>query len=284
MSVSRGAAKGARLPVSFHMTFQPERHYLSALLKDAQSMEVGSVKEISERTGIPTGKSSGKVKPLVQYAQGMGLLEVEALRGAGKIRMTLTSLGRVILRKDPHLLEESTQWALHLMLCRREGGAEVWYAVFVVAAASLGHTFSSEQFERFLLNRYGATQNAPGPLLRTYSDPAALGKVGAIVESQEKILLRKAPMQPALYDVVAALMFLLWDSTVGDEVQIALNDLEARTGLITATGWSLVNQSNFLSAIECARLVQVDRQTGAPILTRLASTDHVLQVMYDRLV
>lgn len=280
MSVS----KGERLPLSFHMTFQPERQYLSALLKDAQHIGSGTVEEISARTGIPTGQSSGKVKPLLQYAQGMGLLNVEALRGAGHLRLAVTPLARVVLREDPHLLEENTQWALHLMLCRRHGGAEVWYTVFVKAAAVLGRSFPTVQFEGFLTNCYGSSRDAVGPLLRTYADAAALGKVAAIVKDQDQLLLRRVPMQPALCDTVGALLFLLWDAAMTADTQVALKDLEDRSGLIAATGWGSEEQSYFLSVLESAGLVRVDRQTGSPILTRLVSTDHVLQVMYDRLV
>lgn len=277
-------AKEHRLPLSFHMTFQPERQYLSALLAEARTVGGGTVDEISARTGIPTGKSSGKVRPLLQYAQGMGLLEVEAVRGSGQLRLALTPLASAVLREDPHLLEENTQWALHLMLCRRNGGAEAWYAVFVEAAAVFGRDFTEQQFEDFLSNRYGSSRDAVGPLLRCYADSAALGKAAAVVHEEGVVRLRKVPTQPALYDTVAATLFLIWDASMPADTQVALKDLEAASGLITATGWGLEEQSQFLAVLESAGWMRVDRQTGAPILTRLVATDQVLRVMYDRLV
>lgn len=273
-----------RLPLSFHMTFQPERQYLSALLNDARYFSGGTVSEISARTGIPTGESTGKVRPLVQYAQGMGLLEVKALRGKGRLQLALTPLARSILSEDPHLLEENTQWALHLMLCRRHYGAEAWHAVFVDAAMALGRAFTELQFEEFLTNRYGSSRDAVGPLLRTYSDAAALSKAAAIQRRDGKMFLRKVPMQPALHDTLGALLFLTWDMAMPGDTQAAFRELEAYSGLIIATGWNLDEQCQFLGALESAGLVRVDRQTGAPILTRLVSVEHVLKVMYDRLV
>ncbi|WP_435402145.1 hypothetical protein [Halomonas sp. RA08-2] len=260
---------------------------MSALLTYVQNMggsTLSTVMEISKMTGIPTGKSTGKVKPLIQYAQGMGLLDFESRRGSGEMLLSLTPLAKIVLREDPHLLEENTQWALHLMLCRRNGGAEAWYAVFVDAAAVFGRRFREEQFEYFLNNRFGLSRDAVGPLLRIYADPASLAKAAAIAQEDDQVLLRKVPVQPALYDTVSALLFLTWDAAMPADTQVALSGLEDNSGLVTATGWGLEEQTQFLIALESAGFVRVDRQTGAPILTRLVSTDHVLQVMYDRLV
>lgn len=272
-----------RLPLSFHMTFQPERHYLTALLKFAQTQNSGTIDGISQATGIPTGKSTGKVKPLLQYAQGMGLLELGPTSD-GLQQFALTSLAHTILREDPHLLEENTQWALHLMLCGRRGGAEVWYAVFVEAANILGQAFPEQQFEQFLVNRYGSSRDAVGPLVRTYADPAALAKAGAIACDDGRITLRRVPTEPALIDTVAALVLLAWDDAAPNDSQVALSALEAMSGLLAATGWGLEDQSQLLTEMESRGLLRVDRQTGDPILTRLVSTDHVLRIMYDRLV
>lgn len=272
-----------RLPLSFHMTFQPERHYLTALLKFAQTQNSGTVEGISQATGIPTGKSTGKVKPLLQYAQGMGLLELGPTSD-GLQQFELTSLAHAILREDPHLLEENTQWALHLMLCGRRGGAEVWFAVFVEAASILGRAFPKQQFEQFLINRYGSSRDAVGPLVRTYGDPAALAKVGAIACDDDRVTLRRVPTQPALIDTVAALLLLTWDETAPNDSQVALSALETTSCLLSATGWGLEDQSQLLTEMESRGLLHVDRQTGNPIITRLTSTDHVLRTMYDRLV
>lgn len=272
------------LPISFHMSFQPERHYMSALLQFVKTNGNTSVEEISAETGIPTGVHTGKVKPLLQYASGMGLMELISPVGAGRISPRLLPLGQAILRDDPFLLEESTQWALHLMLCRNFGGAEVWNAVFVEAARVFGRNLSNGQFDDFLANRYGAKRDVVGPLFQTYSDMAALGKVAAISQNDFQIAFRKAPMQQAMIDSVGALLFLEWDALFPGQAQVALRDIETLTGLITATGWELGEQSQFFAEMEGVGLVKIDRQTGAPILTRLKATENVLQVMYDRLV
>ena len=278
------SAVNDRLPLSFHMTFQPERHYLSALLAFAQSNDGPvTIATISEQTGIPTGKSSGKVRPLLQYARGMGLINWATKSGEG-IQLQLTSPGKTVMDEDIHLIEQTTQWVLHLMLCRARGGAEVWHAVFVEGAAALGRDLDEAHFEAYLENKYGSSRDAVGPLVRSYADPAALGKAAAIQKEDGRIRLRKMPLQPAFFDTLGALLFLIWDDIFPGESQIALRELESESGLMAATGWNSEEQNDFFASAESAGLLRVDRQTGAPILTRLMNTDDVLEVMYDRLI
>lgn len=273
----------SRLPLSFHMTFLPERHYLAALIEFVRRGADASLAEISKATGIPTGTSTGKVKPLIDYARGMGLLSISASR-RGRMGLSLTELGTVIQREDRHLLEESTQWLLHLMLCRRSGGAEAWYAVFVEAARLLGRSFGESDLASFLGNRYGTARDALGPLIRTYSDTAALGRTGAVQQRDDQFSLRKVPLQPATQDAAAAALFLAWDDLSSQDIQMAFGTLESASGLMTASGWTQEEQSSFLESLEIGGRIRVDRQTGAPILTRVASTQAVLGALYDRVL
>lgn len=273
-----------RLPLSFHMTFQPERHYLSALLRFATGQTAPStIETISEQTGIPTGKSSGKVRPLLQYARGMGLITTVNKAGEG-VCVQLTPLGQTVIAEDSYLIEETTQWALHLMLCRARGGAEAWHAVFVEAPTALGRDLDDTQFYAYLDNKYGSSRDAVGPLVRSYADPAALGKAAAIQKDDGRIQLRKMPLQPAFFDTLSALLMLVWDEVCPDQSQVALCELEGECGLMAAVGWNTEEQSEFLVSTENAGLFRVDRQTGAPILTRLMTTKDVLEGMYDRLI
>jgi predicted permease len=169
------------------------------------------------------------------------------------------------------------------MLCRKNGGAEVWHALFVGGGEALGRRFTESEFAGFLANRFGSSRDPIGPLLRTYSDPAALGKVAAISQENGFMELRKVPAQPAMYDTVAALFFIAWDAEFPSNAQVALRELEGASSLMATTGWSLHEQSQFLSELERRDWAKVDRQTGDPIVTRLISTIEILKVMYDRL-
>ena len=56
--------------VFFHETFQPELTYVAKILELAIDMYNGDKFDISERTGIPTGKEKGKTWFLLRGTRG----------------------------------------------------------------------------------------------------------------------------------------------------------------------------------------------------------------------
>ena len=61
--------------IEFHKTFQPQDTYITKILELAAQGYSGTKEEISAVTGIPTGKTSGKVIPHIRYAAFMGLID-----------------------------------------------------------------------------------------------------------------------------------------------------------------------------------------------------------------
>ena len=81
-------------------------------------------------TGIPQGKSSGKVEPHINYAEYMGLIRSEKEKKEKKIKLTKTELGDTVQCEDPGLQEKLTKLLLHAMMLRDEEGACVWNSIF----------------------------------------------------------------------------------------------------------------------------------------------------------
>ena len=134
------------LPLNFPQTFLPDRRLLARLLPFAAANGRGDKVEIGEATGIPTGQSTGKVEPMINYARGMGLIDTN--RDAGLWQLAMTPLGRVVVAEDPYLSQPVTLWLLHLMLCRRcglgdpaTGIADPWFALFAEGGLRLGSRF-----------------------------------------------------------------------------------------------------------------------------------------------
>lgn len=101
--------------INFHKTFAPQDSYLTAIMELASQGFVGTKEEISEITGIPTGKTSGKVVPHILYAQYMGLTSHTLANS--KYSLSLTELGKLVLENDKYLQSLRTSIeALHSLL------------------------------------------------------------------------------------------------------------------------------------------------------------------------
>jgi len=84
--------------INFAMTFPPEKSIIIVLLQIADGCTERNIDEISSYTGIPVGKSSGKVKPNIDYAQAMGLINYKVNKG--NYVLSKSNLGQVIYEED----------------------------------------------------------------------------------------------------------------------------------------------------------------------------------------
>jgi hypothetical protein len=197
-----------RLPRTFHNSFLPERQYIHAMMRYAASGQSGDEIQISDATGIPTGKSSGKVLPILDYCRAMGLIRLTGKGNATNKHPELTHFGRVVFLEDPYLKESVTQWIAHLNMCSPLTGAEIWFQVFCNGIIHLGTSFTRQKLEDYiklvlekqtkkpnaLLNRCDSPPNSKkkktnliGPLIRMYTDEAGFRNCGVLEESQNQM-------------------------------------------------------------------------------------------------
>lgn len=272
-----------RLSLSFHQSFVPERRYLSALMRFAAELRDVGLEEVAESTGIPTGESSGKVEPTILYAKGMGLIEVS--RGqVGRWNLRLSPLGGTILAEDPFLSEGFTQWILHLLLCRRRGGADAWHTVFAEGRLALGKVFDEAALKAFLVARYGKRSNAVGPLLRMYATEASFSACGALGGEGKRLEYRPAPDDATFFPGYRYLFLTGWDACFDGIQQVALEDFERQTHLFTVMGWDAGQVNRFVDRLADDRLVRVDRQTGGAMVLRACGSDGLLEEIYGKLL
>lgn len=272
-----------RIGLSFHQTFVPERNFLSSLMKFASQPIEADTEIIAEETGIPTGESSGKVEPTINYGKGMGLLYVS--RGqVKKWKLQLTPLGKIVLFEDQYISEGFTQWILHLHLCRRKGGAEAWHAVFGNSAVELGLTFSEESLKTFLVTKFGNRSNVVGPLVRMYTSEASFIKCRALVENGNTLKRESVPYTKTHLPGYFYIFSALWDDHFRDEQQVAYEAFERKTRLFASMNWSVSQINNFLDKLADDGFAKIDRQTGSPIILRLSNTDVALNNLYSNLL
>ncbi len=114
--------------VEFHKTFQPQDSYIAKIMELARNNYSGTKEEISSLTGIPTGKTSGKVIPHIRYAAFMGFIEYQ--KDGSVFSLSLTPLGKTVIREDKYLLENVTRLIAHYNIADPNEGALIWTFIY----------------------------------------------------------------------------------------------------------------------------------------------------------
>lgn len=273
-----------RLSRSFHMTFKPERQYINALLRFAAAGEEGDYQRIAEKTGIPTGESSGKVPATIDYCIGMGLILMHGNKGSIK-KPELTNLGRILLLEDPYLKLEISQWLCHLNMCNREFGADVWHHVFWAGYHSLGEAFSRENLDAVLKSIYGNTNRGLiGPLVSMYEDDASFKLCGALSESDQIITRKTAPIKDEMVRGYGAWLINSFEQYFPKQKQVSVTEIEQKTGWLTITGWMGRDMSTAIDLMERKGIVKVDRHMNPWILSPLYSAKDAYKNMFNDMI
>lgn len=271
-----------RIPPHFHQTFAPERSYIADLLHFLQEPCELTVNEISKYTGIPMGKSTGKVGPTIDYARGMNLINETRLAN-GVRRLSTSTLGHLVFTEDPFLSESLTQWLLHFMFCRKYGGADVWFTLFGKSRIKLGKRFKAEKLKEYLYECYGEKTYLPGPIVRMYTNDSAFISCNALQKNGIFIERNSAPHITAFFFAYALLLHDTWDSCFELEKQVSLDAFNDESKYFDVLGWTSMEIDSFLTWLVTNSLMKLDRQTGPTVMLRLHDTDSILPKIYSTL-
>jgi hypothetical protein len=274
-----------RLSFSFHQTFIPERTYLTAMLCFAAAEKEATLQEISQITGIPMGKSSGKTPAILEYCCAMGLLAPQNKRGARK-SPRLTAFGRIVYLEDKFIKQPLTQWLAHFNMCRPFGGAEAWYLTFAKGRKILGDSFEQSQLEHFLHDSSGGELQTSlvGPLIRTYLDSAALLDTQLLRMNGETVRRAAAPIAKDFIRGYAAWIITLLETHFSDQREVAVTDLQELTLWEDITGWTTDQCDHALTLIQELGFIDVNRHIRPWIVTRLHAAADVWPTIYRDLV
>lgn len=273
-----------RLPRNFHKSFIPERRFIHALLRFAAGRGAGTIQEIAEATGIPTGVSSGKVAPTIDYCRAMGLFTLPEERSAIK-RPELTAFGRVVLLEDPYLKTEITQWLAHLNLCGEETGAEVWYQTFWNGAARLGPVFERESLENWLASMCNTkTGGLIGPLISMYQEDASFAICGALTENGKQISRHTMAIHSEFVWGYAAWLLSTIERIAPHGEQVTLPQIEKACGWRILTGWTSADSDRALSLIERKGAISIDRHMQPWILRAKETAANAWRLLFSDMI
>ncbi|WP_319587906.1 DUF4007 family protein [uncultured Desulfobulbus sp.] len=275
--------KGCRLPVTFHQSFIMERQNVASLLKFVASGQGGTDQDISKQTGIPVGRSSGKVPATINYCIGMGLIEFPQKNGQGKKTFELTPFGRVVLLEDNNLSENLTQWLAHLHLCRKKNGAEIWYLAFTEGYKTLGMSFTEKNLKEFIERYCGKRNRSPlGPLIRTYEETAGLRLASVLERGPSGFVRAHAPILGSFRNGYSALFLSLWDEYFPEDRQVTVTNFGS-VCFQEMCGWNERQYEIALDLIQEAGAFTIDKQMRPWVLTRSAESKLFWSTLYDEL-
>lgn len=269
------------LPINFHKTFIPERWLIAALLEYAALGKEGTLQKMSEDTGIPMGKSSGKMPAILDYCRGMGLIVVKPGSQKQYKKPVLTPLGEVVYLNDKFLGETLTQWLVHMNLCRSDIGAKAWHEVFAKGRDVLGTIFSTEQLENYLVSCFGSGRNRTGPLLNVYSDDAALGRAKILTVEEEIVTRNKAPILSSWAVAYSAIILDLLEAFFPDQTQVTLSDFVQKTHWLDVCLWQDSDIETAFSLIEMKGFVALDRQIRPWIIEKKIRPQKIWPKIFD---
>ncbi|MBF0232647.1 MAG: DUF4007 family protein [Desulfamplus sp.] len=275
-----------RLPHNFHQTFIPEKQYLAALLRYAADGLSGLFPEMADATGIPMGKSSGKMPAIFNYALGMGLIEDKSKERAAIKKPILTPFGRTVLLEDPNFSEELTQWLAHFNLCRRFQGADIWFLTFGPGQDSIGMEFSKDDLDHYLQRATGkrTKKSLAGPMLGMYDDPSSFKSAHILSTDNNTIKRSASPLLEGFANAYSAVILSLFERHFARERQVTLSDFESETFWCRTGGWNTSQAEFILELLQNKRAVDIDRQMNPWIITRKSDSSSYWRVIYDDLI
>lgn len=248
------------LSVNFHQTFIPERRLIAALLDYVFNGHQGTIKEMADATGIPMGKSSGKMPAILDYCKGMRLIEVQE-ESKGIKRPVLTQFGALVQAEDKFLGEEVVQWIVHMNLCRGDIGAKTWHEIFAKSGTILGPSFSKLQMEDYLISVCGpGKKDRIGPMITTYLDDAALKRAGSLFLTDELINRKKAPILEAYAIPYALHLLSLLEAYFPRQSQVTVSDFLSKTNWFDICFWDENDVKQIFTIFESHGYISIDRQ------------------------
>lgn len=276
----------SRSQLQFHETFQPEPVYLAKLLALASENYVGNKYEISEKTGIPTGKQKGKVEPHIKFSAYMGLINYTCEKGV--YSLSLPPIGDEIYSQDPFLHEQLSKWLCHYNIVRREKGAPQWSFWANTVHQGFIQSISSERvMEQFKKQFDGnlSYEEIFGVMRRSYLEGFFKElEYLSINETNKSLSFHENSARDDLLYAYAYAMMDSWEYILPEKKEITLFELleDLSFGKIFGLADDTVNE--LLDDMSGEGIISVNRQLFPTTIIKTTSSNELIAKLYSRLL
>ncbi len=271
--------EGEPMELNFHQTFKPERSYISELLQVGEEINRVSLEELSKMTGIPQGKSSGKLVPHLKYAKLMGLLDYSLSNGLYTAH--LTDLGKELSEQDISLSENISILTLHHNIIKKESGADLWCYCFNDFFNRYGKKGQYSTFLRDTESKFGKIKY--GPFLKSYEEFFSQLNLLEIDTSKDIIEYPKMAISQELLPVIGYIFYDLWDIIFPMETEITSTQLK-NLNFRNRFNWNEMDELDALEQLSDYGLIRLNKQLMPFTILRLTSKDNLLSRLYSELL
>lgn len=271
--------------LEFHETFQPELTYIAKILRLASENYSGTKFEISDCTGIPTGKQKGKVEPHIRYARCMGLIDYSMESGNYSLR--LTSLGEEVFVQDPYLHEDLSLWICHYGMTKRGSIAPQWEYLVHSTHPGFGEKISQERMFTIASTWCDVSQdNMSKKVFSVVKNCYTEGcfKRLDFLEWNGNIEFHEHAEKFDLIFVYAYALLDSWENLFPDKQEITDFELKNDIGLGRIFGLNEDECNYVVDSLAYEGLITVNRQLFPATIIRISNTENVISKMYSRLL
>lgn len=273
----------AKGDLNFHQTFAPEREYLSRLLDLAGRMSPMTKEQIFQKTGIPTGKSSGKVEPHIQYAVFMGLVSDQGKGDAHTLERT--EFGQMVYEVDPHLLEPLTLLVCHHNMSSPPQGAALWQFVFTKLVPALGPTIDQDTLTGAASVEFETPRVNLTPLKTCYTTQKSFGDLGLLEVSTSKTwVFQPIPYRSEYRYAYAYTLLKAWEGMLPDRPEITIDELVDCIHWHRPFVWDTRNMMNALESLEDLGILSLNKQLAPVTIIKRSTSAFALSKLYSCLI
>ncbi len=265
--------------IEFHKTFQPQDTYISKILELASNKYSGTKEDISAITGIPTGKTSGKVIPHIRYAAFMGLINYE--KNGSNYSLSLSHLGEVVYREDRYLYERITKLICHFNICDKTQGALIWSFLYNQLPNQLDDGIGNE----FITSRARDFFGRPVEFTvvkKAYSE--GFWRNLSIMDWEDSLCLNSQYFANDCKYVYAYALLYSWELHLPDEHEISITQLTDALKWDRRFGFDESEAINALDELAAEGIVTLNKQLHPFTIIRMAESEDILEKLFDTLI
>lgn len=271
----------SRSQLSFHQKFQAEFSNISKIL--ALGAYQGTKEEISEVTGISTGKQKGKVEPAIRYGSFMGLIDKDVKQGI--YTLSPTKIGEVVLREDPYLQEMLTHWLCHAHMSHPLHGAPQWN--FLVHQGHIG--FDTSCSNQFILEKAQIEFDSSLTFSQLFSVARLSYTEGCFhrlrfVTWEEQLEYMSHSVQDDFIFVYAYHLLSLWEELFPDKQELTIPEVDQTMGVSRTFGFNEEAWQGLLDTLVGEGVISLNRQLFPGTIIKTAMAQDMIPKLFSRLL